>query len=117
MRQGNDEGITYGGIALVLLGCLTFMAVVGYMVADLYENPPSKKIEARVDADYEKDTAKLKEGTVSQAVIGVGVDYDKTFEKLKNDGFKVVGTIAREGKTTGFIIEKVEKPSSGNNEG
>ena len=111
MKQGRAAAITDIVMPLILLGC------VGYMVTDLYENPPSKKIEARADADYEKDTAKLKEGTVSQAVISVGVDYDKTFEKLKNDGFKVVGTIAREGKTTGFIIEKAEKPSGGNNEG
>lgn len=96
MKQGRASAITYIVTLLILLGC------VGYMVTDLYENPPSKKIEARIearaDADYEKDTAKLKEGTVSQAVIGVGVYYDKTFEKLKNDGFKVVGTIVREGK-------------------
>ena len=79
---------------------------VSWSIYIIINHPPTERIQKRADTNYEAQTAKLKDGTISQAIIDVGPDAEKRLEQLKKDGFKIIGTTTYNGSTTGFIIEK-----------
>lgn len=72
-----------------------------------YPPKPMEKMQARADEEYNEKIAKIKDGTLTQTVITVGPDTEKTFKKLKEDNLKVIATVTYNGSTTGFVVEKI----------
>ena len=88
---------------------ITVITVSGSIYTIINYLPTEKmqeNMQKRADTNYEAQTAKLKDGTISQAIIQIGPCTQKTLKQLKQDGFRIIGTTTYKGSTTGFIIEK-----------